>query len=247
MPFLFTMELTNFNSEKTFSSLFLVEQINLFRFKEDNKSQLRHADFLSKIEREFEEEIAERIISLGSYQDANGQYRKCYELNYEQSLQILMSESKIVRKGCIEVMKSQQEKINKLYIPSYQIEDAIERAEAWVREEKERRILLQEKSELQPKADFYDQVTESSDTIDIGSVAKVLNLSYGRTTLFRKLRELKFLMKNNIPYQDKIDAGYFRVVESKFNKPDGSVHINIKTLVFQKGVDAIRRALKRQA
>jgi anti-repressor protein len=100
--------------------------------------------------------------------------------------------------------------------------------------------------EMTPKADFFDAVTESTDTIDIGSLAKVLNLGIGRTKLFQVLREKKVLMRNNTPFQEYIDRSYFRVVETKFNKPDGSVHINLKTVVFQKGVDGIRKLLMKQ-
>jgi hypothetical protein len=70
------MELTKFDSEVKYSSRFLVEQINVFRKEEGNQSEARHSDFLIKIEKEFEEEIAERKISLGSYLDLNNQSRQ---------------------------------------------------------------------------------------------------------------------------------------------------------------------------
>lgn len=47
------------------------------------------------------------------------------------------------------------------------------RALADAEEEKERLAL--ENEEMKPKAEFYDDVTGSSDTIEIGEVAKVLN------------------------------------------------------------------------
>lgn len=94
-----------------------------------------------------------------------------------------------------------------------------------------------------PKADFYDAVTGSKDTVDIGTVAKVLNMGIGRTKLFQFLRDNGVLMKDNQPYQKFIDAGWFRVIESRYTKPDGSTHINTKTVVYQKGVDYIRKML----
>ena len=94
---------------------------------------------------------------------------------------------------------------------------------------------------LQPKADFYDAVTESGDAVDIGTVAKVLNLGIGRTRLFEFLRDDGILMHNNRPYQRHIDDGHFRVIETTFDKPDGTTHIYFKTVAFQKGVDYIRK------
>ncbi len=95
-----------------------------------------------------------------------------------------------------------------------------------------------------PKADFYDAVTGSKDTVDIGTVAKVLNLGIGRTKLFQFLRDKGVLMKDNMPYQRFIDNGCFRVIESKYTKPDGSIHVNTKTVVYQRGIDYIRKLLE---
>lgn len=98
--------------------------------------------------------------------------------------------------------------------------------------------------ELQPKADFFDAVAESKDAIEIAAAAKMLAIrGVGRNKLFDELRQRKILMNNNQPYQEFVDRGFFRVVEQKYTKPDGSTHINIKTLVFQKGLDHIRRLL----
>jgi phage antirepressor YoqD-like protein len=103
--------------------------------------------------------------------------------------------------------------------------------------------LREENKILKPKADFYDTVTGSKDTIDIGQVAKLLNKRIGRNTLFMILRDELILDKKNIPYQTYIDRGYFRVIESTFTKPDGSNHINLKTVVYQKGIDYINKVI----
>ena len=99
--------------------------------------------------------------------------------------------------------------------------------------------------EQKPKVDFFEAVTGSKDTIDMGSVAKVLNKKIGRNKLFDFLRENSVLMSNNVPYQKFCDCGYFRVIESKYTKPDGSTHIGLKTLVYQKGVNYINKLLER--
>jgi prophage antirepressor-like protein len=113
-----------------------------------------------------------------------------------------------------------------------------------------RRIEQQERELLdaQPKVAFYDQVAGSKDAIDMKNAAKVLDIGMGRTRLFAFLRESGVLMNDNTPYQEYIDRGYFRVIEQKYTKPDGETHINLKTLVYQRGLDYIRRlAVKRAA
>lgn len=99
-------------------------------------------------------------------------------------------------------------------------------------------------AEAKPKVDFFDQVADSKDAIDIGSAARVLNAGIGRNRLFEILRNKGVLMQNNTPYQKYIDMGWFRVIEQKYNKPDGTNCINIKTLVYQKGLQGILKIIK---
>lgn len=95
--------------------------------------------------------------------------------------------------------------------------------------------------QMQPKEEFYDAVTGSSDTIDMRTVATVLNLGIGRNKIFEILRNNKVLDSKNTPYQAYIDRGYFRTLETSYVKNDGMVCINIKTVVFQSGLNFIRK------
>lgn len=95
-----------------------------------------------------------------------------------------------------------------------------------------------------PKAEFYDDVVESKDAMSMDRVAKTLNMGIGRNKLFELLRSKKILMSNNTPYQRYVDSGWFRCIETKYTKPNGDICINVKTVVLQKGVDAIRRLIK---
>ena len=115
-----------------------------------------------------------------------------------------------------------------------------------LKEEKEARINAENKIKLlEPKAQFYDDVTGSKESIEMGQVAKVLGIrGVGRNKLFSLLRDKKVLDKNNIPYQQFVDCGYFRVLEQKYTVASGETKINIKTMVFQKGVDFISKKIK---
>lgn len=106
---------------------------------------------------------------------------------------------------------------------------------------------LQKQNQLmQPKAEFFDAVTDSKTAIPIGDVAKILDIGIGRNKLFEFLRQKNILTADNRPYQKYIDSGYFRVIEQKY-EVNGEVRINIKTLVFQKGIDWIRKQLAKEA
>jgi len=99
-------------------------------------------------------------------------------------------------------------------------------------------------AEAKPKIEFFDAVTESTDTIDMGEVAKVLNIpGFGRNNLFAFLRGKKILMSDNTPYQTYIDRGYFKIVENSWETPSGLCHVNMKPVVYQKGLDFIRKII----
>lgn len=97
--------------------------------------------------------------------------------------------------------------------------------------------------EMKPKAEFFDAVADSKTAISMNEVAKVLSIKgYGRNNLFEFLRNEGILDRFNVPYQRYVDCGWFRVIEQKYMK-NGEQQISTKTLVYQKGVDAIRRKI----
>ena len=97
--------------------------------------------------------------------------------------------------------------------------------------------------EMKPKADFFDAVADSKTAISMNEVAKVLNIKgYGRNNLFEFLRENKVLDRWNVPYQKYVDNGWFRVIEQHYQK-NGEPVVTTKTLVYQKGVDSIRKMI----
>ena len=118
--------------------------------------------------------------------------------------------------------------------------DQAEKAEKLLIQNNELQLANQE---MKPKAEFFDAVAGSKKAMSMEEVAKILSYPrIGRNKLFEILRNQNILQSDNIPYQKYIDSGYFRVIEQKYNVGD-EVRINIKTLVFQKGVDFIRKTL----
>jgi len=177
-----------------------------------------------------------------AYQDAKGEVRPCYL---------------ITKKGCDMVAnKMTGEKgiiFTAMYVTKFdEMENALKgtpqipqtfaealRLAADLAEQKDQ--LQQQNAIMAPKAEFFDAVADSKDAIAIGEAAKVLNIGIGRNRLFDFLRKKKVLMKDNLPYQEYIDRGYFRTIEQKYQTPEGETKISIKTLVYQKGLDYIRR------
>ena len=107
-------------------------------------------------------------------------------------------------------------------------------------------VLENKIQEDKPKVEFYNDVTNSKHTCDMQTVAKVLNFKgVGRNTLFEILRNENILQPDNKPYQKFVDAGWFRLIETKYNdEMSGELRIYFKTVVFQKGIEKISNILK---
>lgn len=103
--------------------------------------------------------------------------------------------------------------------------------------------LLTQAKENQPKIEAFNELMSSSDSLDFLTFSKIIKI--GRNTLFKKLRELKVLRKDNTPYQKYVDRGYFKVIESTYRYNESKeVKINHKTIIFPKGQDFIIKLLK---
>ncbi len=110
-------------------------------------------------------------------------------------------------------------------------------------EEKERLALENENKQkqiekLQPKADFADAAFKADNSkVDIGQAAKILNLGFGRNTLFKKLKELGVFFSNrNEPKQKYVDAGYFEMTEKFIERNDHPGFVVTKVICTQKGL-----------
>ncbi|MGL5550189.1 MAG: ORF6C domain-containing protein [Culicoidibacterales bacterium] len=105
------MELTNLQNG-TITTLELVEQINLFRKQYDEKTELGHNDLLKIVRDEFEEEIGLGEISQTHYtHPQNKQQYPMYELTPSQAKQVLVRESKSVRKAVIAYVEKLEAKV----------------------------------------------------------------------------------------------------------------------------------------
>lgn len=224
------------NKSGTMSSNDLYEIVCKAR-AEFNEKQPRLNDFHARVVDELEGEYYESFV----VQNPNKTETTFYNLTKDQCTLVGMRESKSVRRRVLEMLKELESKTPAL--PDFS--DPVAAARAWAdAKESEQKALIQIEQD-KPKVEFYNDVTGSDDTITIGEVAKVLNIKgMGRNKMFAFLRDQGVLRANNEPYQTYIDRGYFRLVESKFQKPNGDTCINIKTVVYQKGLDFISKKIK---
>lgn len=93
------------------TSLEIVAEINKFRKEEGNKNELRHDNLLQIIRDEFSEEISLLKIQESTYKNDRGREYPMFILSLNQAKQILMRESKFVRKAMINYIERLEEQI----------------------------------------------------------------------------------------------------------------------------------------
>jgi anti-repressor protein len=101
----------------------------------------------------------------------------------------------------------------------------------------------------QPKVDFAEHVSNSSNAISLRDFSKLLcneRINIGQNRLFNWMRTKKYLLKDNTPYQEYIDKGFFKIIEQTFQTAYGK-QTSVKTLITGKGQIYFTEKLRKQA
>lgn len=163
-------------TQEKITSLELLKQINLFRGQEGNRTQLKHSDLLKVIRDEFEEEMGLGKISYTLYKHPqNGQEYPMFELTLSQAKQVLVRESKFVRKAVIyyiekleNALMNNQPKLPQTY------KEALK--ELLVQVEENERLQIENK-DMKPKAEYFDEIVDRNGLTNFRDTAKLLGVS----------------------------------------------------------------------
>jgi phage antirepressor YoqD-like protein len=113
-------------------------------------------------------------------------------------------------------------------------------------EAEQERLALEHRVEvLEPKANALDRIADADGAINITNSAKTLQVQPKK--LFDYLREKRWIYrrpggKDNVAYQDKIQAGYLRHKITTIHRDDGTEKIVEQVLVTPKGLMKLSRA-----
>ena len=249
------LKITEQTKELRITSVELVDVINQFRKmefeilkekglnKKNKYAELQHKSFMEKIRKELEvlETLgltAEQNILPGSYLDANNQTRPCFSLNRDGMLQMLNSESAIVRAKTIEYINELEQKLinaNNSALTGYLNMSEEDRAIAYFTAIKQNKQLEEQLLIEGEKSSKWDEYINSDGLMNIRTFGAIVGV--GQNDMFNMLRENGYLQKNgenkNVPYRKYLEQGIFEV------KAINCKYANSKTYLTRKGVDYI--------
>lgn len=188
-------------------------------------------------------EIDERKFAL-TYKDASNRDQPCFNLPRRECDLVVSGYSVKYRLAIIDrwhALEAGQAPAIPTHSEALRLAaDAIDKANA----------LALEVSGLRPKAEFHDAVTASDDVTQLATACQVLDLPFGRNTLFQRLRNRGVLIsggeRHNLPKQEHVKIGRFTVKESSYLDDEKQVHVRFTTYVTQKGLDWLRKEFAAQ-
>lgn len=239
----------NLAKRNEITSLDLLEEINLFReqeyyYKIENNlplgkveskngryTELRHDTLINIIKDELEEEIRSQKILETFYTDVWGRKQFMYILTLDQAKQVLLRESKYVRKGVISYINSLENKVKEL-VNNIDKVNLLKLNIINADTEVKRMIALNQYQveyvrPLETKAEYTDKVLNSDGTLtvkeiaqDFGKTANWLNkiLNYlgvqykqgKKWYLYAKYKDLD-LVKEVTVYDEETDRNFTRM------------------------------------
>lgn len=222
------------------TSLDLKKQINLFRGQEGNRTQLKHSDLLKVIRDEFEEEIGMGKISHTLYKHPqNGQEYPMFELTLSQAKQVLVRESKFVRKAVISYIEKLEKTLmnNQPKLPQT-YKEALK--ELLIQVEENERLQLENK-DMKPKAEYFDEIVDRGGLTNFRDTAKLLGVS--EKAFIFLLIDKKYIyrdQKGTLKPVAKYVGTYFEIKEWVRGEKTGT-----QTLITAKGKDHFLELINR--
>ena len=109
-------------------------------------------------------------------------------------------------------------------------------------------ILEHTQQEVAEVKKYVKRALDSYALVDLFDVATILGIKgVGTIAILSILRSKNILDYSNLPYQEYIDKGWFRVDTHTYQRKDSGIVKNIRVFVYKVGVNNIRKIMKEYA
>ena len=232
----------------------LCELINKLRTEEGNRKELDKTNLWKKVKKEVNTMKTlgldtEVNFYFSEYKDKSGKMNPTYLMNRDAILQMAASESVYVRAKIIEYINVLENKLKQQDIPSYQIEDKIDRAKAWIKEAEVTQRLLIENTQLKNEIEELEEYKMFKNMLDsrnekemyLGQFGQWLksntNIKTGQKLIFAYCKEnglVKYEYKENYATAYAVNNQWLKNVGEFADTKFGTKLVN-KIMITNKG------------
>ncbi len=193
----------------------------------------------------------EDFYSLLSKTSEGGRPRTDYVLRLGTAKELAMVENNDQGRRARKYFIAIEERVQNLMdVPSYAIEDPVQRAQRWIAEQRQKQEaeqqvkMLEERAEAdRPKVVFAEAVASSRTSILVGDMARILKqngIDIGQNRFFDWLRENGYLIarmgaSRNMPTQYSMDLGIFEIKETVISTGGGETDVRKTPKITGKG------------
>lgn len=204
---------------------------------------MKHKTLLQIIRDEFSEEINEQKILPDTYKDSKNEDRPMFILTFSQAKQVLVRESKAVRKAVVKYLEELENKLRYNLPQNY-----TEALRQLLTQVESNQKLIAKIEEDRPRVSFAETIEKSSDSILVRELSKILaneNIHIGQNKLYSLLRQWGYILQNSTePTQKAVQQGLFKINERVTKTVKGDI-LSRTTMVTGKGqvflLDKIKR------
>ncbi len=222
------------NVPVTMTSLELVDYINELRVDAD----LTHANFLAKVA---------KVLGSASHSfecdlpDGYGRLRRAYRFPKREACLMAMSYSYDIQAKVFDRMTA----LERQALTPINLDDPASLRAALLGYTEKVMALETTVKEQAPKVEFADALLHADGTTLVRDVAKALGV--GVRALEKALREKGVILANNAPAATYVAKGYFKEATHPFETKTRGTQISHTARVTGKGIEFIRRFVRRHA
>ena len=232
------------SNQVTMTSPEIVDFINAHRQAvatiEKPYKELRHDHFMAKVPQVLGEKAAPIFLGTDIYTNGTGGtvQRQIYRLPKREACLMAMSYSYELQAQIFDRMTAMENHIAAQNLPSYAIDDPIERAKKWIEEEKQKQAVIHQLEIAAPKAQALDVLSNSHGTETVDNCAHAMGIQPRKT-----LRP--WMEKNNWIHKDKdgqwraksdrIMAGHLKEASRVITDTSGKPRHKVTVYVTPKG------------
>ena len=227
------------------NNLMMIESSNVLTMSSREIAELtgkQHKDVIRDIRNMLNQLEIHSAQFCAQYKDSTGRSLPMFNLPKRETLILVSGYSVAMRARIIDRWQELEQRESAHFKMPKTLSEALLLAGQQAALAEERQRLLEQQK---PKVEFAETVERSDGTLTIGEFAKLLPKEWkiGRNKLFKWLRDNKYLMKDNVPYQRYVNEGLFEVIET-VNEYDSQDYINLLTLITGKGQLSVTGKLK---